>query len=366
MSDGTSRALVVYGSSSSYYTGQLEGYLRYKDIPYRFEPQTPSARRRIQRETGTAQMPTVVLPDGRFLTDTSPILAWLETQHPEPAVIPRDPLQAFASHLVEDYAEEWLWRPAMHFRWSYRADALLRSRRLADELLAGVPLPGFAKRLALRTRQRGAYVLGDGVTRATRDHVEGCYFGALAQLEAIFATRPYLLGDVPTLADFGFFASMVRHFALDPTPADRMRASAPGVFAWQARLWNARGSRASGGLVAGVPEDWGPILDEVGSAYLPYLCANAEAWKRGLRRHEAEIQGVRYRRLPVSQYRVWCLEQLRGHFEALPEATRAQARALLQAHGCWEPLWRVETPDSRYPDANVPFRGLAVHYQRQR
>ena len=76
-------------------------------------------------------MPAVELPDGRFMTDTTPMIAWLEEQHPEPPVIPRDPLQAFASRLVEDYAEEWLWRPAMHYRWSYRADAELRSRGLA-------------------------------------------------------------------------------------------------------------------------------------------------------------------------------------------------------------------------------------------
>jgi hypothetical protein len=31
-------------------------------------------------------------------------------------VIPLDPLVAFVSRLVEDYADEWMWRPAMHYR----------------------------------------------------------------------------------------------------------------------------------------------------------------------------------------------------------------------------------------------------------
>jgi glutathione S-transferase len=364
---GDDTPLVVYGSAISYYTGKLEGYLRYKEIPYRFVPFSPQIGRRLLRETGTSQMPAVELPDGRFMTDTTPMIDWFEAQHPEPAVIPRDPLQGFVSRLVEDYAEEWLWRPAMHFRWSYRGDALLLSRKIVDEIMVDVPLPGFVKRFLIRQRQHGFYVRRDGVTRETWDHVEGSYFATLERLSRILAGRPFLLGQVPTLADFGFFAPMFRHFSQDPTAADHMRKRAPAVFEWQARLWNARASRIQGGLVAGIPTDWGPLLDDIGEAYLPYLCANADAWKAGLRRHAAEIQGVRYRSLPVSQYRVWCLERLRGHFEALPGDVRAEARALLESHGCWEPLWRVEDPASEHdPERLVPFRGRKVHYENRR
>jgi glutathione S-transferase len=296
------------------------------------------------------------------MTDTTPIIAWLEERHPDPPVIPLDPLLAFASRLVEDYAEEWLWRPAMHYRWSYRADRLHLGRRIVDEVLANVRLPGFVKRFAIRRRQLGRYVKGDGVSPATWDHVEGTYLKALDQLEAIFRERSYLLGDAPTLADFGFFASMFRHFAQDPTASEIMRERAPGVHEWQARLWNARASRTTGGLLTEIPTDWGPILDEIGSAYLPFLNANARAWADRQRRFDAEVQGVTYRRMPVSQYRVWCLEQLRAHFEALPEPAQGAARSLLEAHGCWEPFWQ-ETLDSQYdPDGTVPFHGRCVHY----
>jgi len=356
------RTLRVYGSKISYFTGKLEGYLRYKEIPYEFVPMTPFVRARVGRRTGTTQMPAVELPDARWMTDTTPMIDWLESQHPEPAVIPRDLLQAFASRLVEDYADEWLWRPALHYRWSHRGDALLLSRRIVDELMPRVPLPGALKRFAIRRRQRGRYVRGDGVTAATRGHVENLYLRSLDQLAAIFASRPFLLGERPTLADFGFFASMFRHFGLDPTPNAIMLERAPAVWAWVARVWNARASRVQGALVAGVPPDWTPILREIGEAYLPYLCANAEAWKARAKRFDVEIQGARYERLPVSRYRVWCLERLRAHFEALPSDARASARALLEAHGCWEPLHRVEAPASGYdPDGAAPFaRGLPV------
>jgi glutathione S-transferase len=353
----------VYGSAISYFTGKLEGYLRYKGIPYeRVAMIAHHFNRTVPQATGVSQMPAVALPDGRWMTDTTPTIAWLETQHPEPAVIPADPLQAFASRLLEDYADEWLWRPAMHYRWSYAPDARLLSERIVTELLPDVPAPHALKRWMIRRRQYGGYVRGDGVTASTRAHVEGIYLRTLDALEAVVAARPFLLGDVPTLADFGFFASMFRHFGIDPTASTIMRDRAPGVYAWVARLWNARAGVTIGPLVAGVPGDWAPLLDDVGAAYLPYLCANAEAWKSRRRRFDVTIQGTTYRRVPTSRYRVWCLEELRRHFEALPPSVRGDARDLLGRHGAWEPLWRVDAPASGHdPERRAPFaRGLKV------
>ena len=118
MTKEESPQIILYGSAISYYTGKFEGYLRYKEIPYRFVPFSRKIGRLLHKETGSSQIPAVELPDGRFMTDTTPMIDWFETQYPESAVIPRNPLQAFMSRLVEDYAEEWLWRPAMHFPWS--------------------------------------------------------------------------------------------------------------------------------------------------------------------------------------------------------------------------------------------------------
>lgn len=355
--------LRLYGSKISYYTGKFEAYLRYKEIPYEFVTMTPRVRRRVVKETGANQMPAVELADGRWMTDSTPMIAWLEERFPEPAVIPPDPEQRFFALLIEDYAEEWLWRPAMHYRWSYRRDALQLSRTIVDEMIPTNPLTRRVARAAIRRRQEGGWATGDGVTEKTWDHVERSYTGTLAQLEAVFRTRPYLFGERPTVADFGFFASMFRHFGQDPTPAHIMRETAPAVFEWQARLWNATASTTAGPLVDGVPADLDPILDEIGSAYLPYLNANARGWADGAERHDAWIQGVHYRDLPVSQYRVWCLEQLRAHVDQLAADVRDGVRTRLHAHGCWKPLFELDDPASGYPGDEVPFRGHKVHYE---
>jgi len=351
--------LRVYGLEVSYFTGKLEAYLRYKGIAYERIPTTPVLwNRTLPKKTGAQQMPAVELPDGRWMTDTTPILEWLETARPEPEVIPRDPLQAFASRLLEDYADEWLWRPALHYRWSYAADAHLLSRRIADEMLGPMPLPGAAKRWLIRRRQCRRYVKGDGVTPETRAHVEGIYLRTLDALESIFRTRSFLLGGRPTLADFGFFASMFRHFSLDPTPSSLMRERAPSVFEWVARLWNARShvQDANADLLPGLPADWSPLLDDLGSAYLPYLVANARAWQAGDRRFDVTLQGTRYERLPTSRYRVWCLERLQAHLAALPDDAAFDTRALLEKHGALAPLQAIEDPASGHdPERRAPF-----------
>jgi hypothetical protein len=104
------------------------------------------------------------------------------------------------------------------------------------------------------------------------------------------------------------------------------------------------------------------VLDDVGAAYLPYLSANAEAWRERRRRFDVTIQGASYRRVPTSRYRVWCLEQLRRHHDALQEPARRSVRALLERHGCWEPLWWVADCRSGHdPEGEAPFgRGLRV------
>ncbi len=347
--------LKVYGPEVSYFTGKLEAVLRFMELPYR-----PIAKGPVQMAgpTGVAQVPGLELADGRWLTDTTPIIAWLDERYPDRLVMPRDPAAAFVSRLLEDYADEWLWRPAMHYRWDYPEGAHHVSRVLVDEAARHVPLPGFVKRHLIRSRQRTLFTRGDGVSSDTWDHVEKIYLDSLAQLGAILETRPYLLGTRPSLADFGFFGPMFRHFAMDPPSARIMRETAPGVFEWVARVWNARASMTGGELLGEVPDDWGPILDSIGSAYLPYLCANAAAWKAGQSHFDVDIEGAPYRGIRTARYRVWCLEELRRHFEELSEPHQHEVRARLESHGCWEPLWRVEDPASGLdPKREAPFAG---------
>ena len=340
MERDTIEPLVLYGCEISYFTGKLEHYFRIKGIPYRLQPMTERYRKLVGEGTGSTQMPAVQLADGRWMSDSTPIIQWFEEQYPETPVIPHDPLQRFFSLLLEDYADEWLWRPAMHYRWYYREGAMWAGTHLAEELLPDTRAPAFLKRWRLIRRQRGGYTMGDGITPSQVPGVEAIYLRTLAQLQAILSRRPFLLGERPSLADIGFTGPFFRHFGLDPVPAEIMRQQAPAVWEWLARSWNRRLEDSDGGLLDGVPPDWGPILDEIGGHYLPYLCANLEAIVAGEQRFDADIGGVSYRGARSSKYRVWVLKRLREHFDDLGGEARDAARPLLEQHRCWEPLWR--------------------------
>ncbi len=350
------RRLELYGSDISYFTGKLENYLRLKGLDYRLHPMKfPGDARRMQRELGLFQMPALQLPDGRWMTDTTKIIQWMEAEHPSPALIPEDPAAAFLCYLLEDYADEWLWRPAMHYRWHYPEGAHFASRHLAAEHLGAIRMPAGLKRAFMRWRQRSGYTRGDGVTAGNIAGVESIYLRLLDQLEAIFSRRPFLLGERPTLADIGFSGPFFRHFALDPVPLEILRQRAPAVLEWVARLWNTR--PVENPWPAAVPDDLGPILDDIGHHYLPYLNANLQAVAAGKKRFDAEVGGVAYRGARYSRYRVWCLAELRGHFDALPGGARQKVEALLRQHGCWEPLWQeTELPLLPAQDAELPFR----------
>lgn len=320
--------LLVYGADESYYTGKLEAYLRAKGIDYRAVPFTEGNLRRAARVTGVMQIPQVECADGGWLVDTTPIIDYFEDTRPDPAIRPRAPVVAFVSKLLEDYADEWLWRPAMHFRWSYPDSARLMSGWLAAHV-SDYPGPFALKRVFWYARQWLLFVRRDGVNRTTRPAVEASYCETLEALESILRRRPFVLGARPTEADFGFFGSMFRHFFCDPASGRIMRQRAPAVLEWVARLWNLRPERfADAPQIATVPTDVQPLLDAVANIYLPYLKAMAAAYARGHKRVSYRVQGVDWRE-PVKPYRVWCLAQLQQCYAGLDGPGRADVSRLL-------------------------------------
>lgn len=357
LAGGPLAGLKLYGLDLSYFTGKLEAYIRYTEIPHQRVELSIRRMREVARRTGLAQMPAVELPDGRWMSDSTPMIEWLDAQREGPRVIPSDPVQQFLSALVEDYADEWLWRPALHYRWSYKPDARLMGQRIASEMLHDAPGPLWLRRFFITRRQQRVYLKNDGVTAATIPHIESIYRRNLVALDAIFAARPFMLGARPTLADFGFFASMFRHFGLDPTPARIMRDEAPHVYEWLGRMWNAKASKLDGPLVAAgtVPDDWRPILADIGASYLPYLNANARAFINGDKHYSFETEGTTYH-LPVHRYRVSCLERLQARWHALAPEAQTRVREILKGTNCLEALTSIANLQSGFdPDRRAPF-----------
>ena len=56
---------------------------------------------------------------------------------------------------------------------------------------------------------------------------------------------------------------------------------------------------------------------------------NAQGFVAGASHFESTIQGCHYTELPVSRYRVWCLEELRREWALLDASAQATVRAHL-------------------------------------
>ncbi|MGJ8627318.1 MAG: glutathione binding-like protein [Sulfitobacter sp.] len=355
----------VFVFHRSYFCGKFLGYLRYKEIPHNaIYKSRDEIGDELMRNTGLRQMPVVKTAEGLWLQDTTPMIDWFEARHAHPPVTTGDPVTDFFVRLMEDYADEWMWRPAILSRWESHLDHDYYRTMFVNEFIGGVwakarPLKWIAGKL-VQKHQTDKYLEGDGITRANRDYVWSIYTDTLDRLEAIFQTQPYLLGDKPCLADFGFFGSMFWHFGNDPTPNRIMQDRAPGVYEWVARMWNMTANKATGRDFnfepGAAPRLWGPLLADACSGYLPYLHANAKALEAGKMRFDHQMQGHDFSGVHVSPYRVWCRERLLGFLNAMPAEDQNKVRAVLEPLGGWEPLTQDAHIRSDYdPEGILPL-----------
>lgn len=351
----------VYLSDVSYFSGKLEGALRAKRIGYeRVCITTDVLLKEVLPNTGWMKVPALRRDDGLWLHDTTPLLRWLDAEHPQRALIPADPYRAFLSALVEDYCDEWQWRPAMFWRWAYADNARYLGSRLGVELSRGTPHPAWAMGLYFRKRQQRIFLRGDGVRAHNFDAIAALYPQALAWLEALLAERRYLLGDRPSLVDIAWFGPMFRHYAQDPRPAALMAATAPRVWAWVTRLWNSGSEDWSESALEDFGDvAWDAIFRDLGSAYLPYLRDNAVACAAGATHFDGRYGGIDYPQLPTVHYRARCLATLRAAYVALDATTRARIDARLAGFGIVEAL-------QAKPVADVPLIDSALAIAPQR
>ena len=323
----------VYKSDISYFSGKLEAYLRYKGIVYKAVECGQREMKKIAQTTGVKKMPAVEMDNGQWLFDTTPMLEWFEQQHPEPCTTPDDPALAFLALLIEDYGDEWLWRPAMWWRWVPRASrwavGYAIGKAFAPTLLAR-PLGWVFGR-----RQQREWLWGDGVNPANEASVRDMLFREFEFLERLLARQPFLLGSHPSAADFGYFASMFRHFGNDPDSAEVMRRQAPNTYEWLARLWNASADKLPKAIEWQWPKtpEWQPFLQRIAADYLPYLHQNALAFQRGQKRFDFTGHSLAFQGTKTTNYRVYCRERLQQQYLQLTTADRDKLEQLFKPVG---------------------------------
>ena len=320
----------IYGSELSPYSVKVRSFFRYKNIDHDWIPRSPAVQAEFQKYAKLPLVPLVVTPEGEGIQDSTPILERFEASHPEPSVIPDDPALAFVSALLEEYGDEWGNKWMFHYRWRYQPDVWSTAERIALQMMGAQGTLAVAQaRAAVADRMTGR--LGFvGSNQQTEPVIEASFAKALGLIEAHLASRPYLLGGRPAMADFGLWAQLYEA-ATDPTPGAIMRASAPNVMGWIQRMVAPRAEGAFEPLAALAPTLTPLLTQEVGALFLPWSAANAAAIGRGDKSFTMSLGGAEWTQEP-QKYHARSLAEIRRKFAAAKAATGLEP--LLATTGC--------------------------------
>lgn len=319
----------LYGADLSPYSVKVRQILRFKGIEHEWLARSQARQTEFARFAKLPLIPVLVGADDYSLQDSTPIAETLERRYPEPSITPDDPALAFLSALLEDYADEWVNKAMFHYRWTYPADQESAARRIVDTMLDGATVPdraGVEASVRARMIDRLHFV---GSSAETAPVIEASFERLLRLLEAHFATRNFLFGGRPALADFGL-APQLGQLLSDPTPGALMTARAPKVAAWVKRMDDATVEGPFETLDALTPT-LGPLLrEEIAGAYLPWMVANAAAAAEG-GDVGVDLPGGRFTQKP-QKYAARAFTEVRGRRGMV--ASDAALGALLADTGC--------------------------------
>lgn len=224
------RPYILYGAPHSLYTGKARCYMRNQGIPYIERATThPDFAARILPQIGRGIIPVLETPDGEVIQDTVDIIDHFEKRGVPYSAYPEGPLQQAIGIIIEYYGGQSMLKHAMHYRWSY----LAQQKEFLIHAFAGGSGAAMAEKVMGRMQ---AYLPRLGVTDQSIPEIERSYEALLDILDKHFEQMPYLLGDRPSIGDYGMIGSMFAHLGRDPVPCQIMKLRAPRVYRWVERM----------------------------------------------------------------------------------------------------------------------------------
>eukprot|EP01084_Bolivina_argentea_P197995 339175_1 len=321
--------------------------------------------------TSTCEVPTIYdKKTNKWYKDTTSIILMFENNKEisTKSILPQCKVQQFFCFLLEDFFDEWLWRPALFYRWEYKNDSTLLSNIIYNDMQSGKPkqthfynekvergimhkfMTIMSNPNAVSYRQYLIYVTNDGIkTQQQKKYICAQYIEILQILNEIFNNTPFLLGNVPTIADYGLFASMFRHFSLDPTPRKIMLNKASNVYEWVARMWNLKKSNVShdNGYPKQntLPKTWDKLLFLL-KDYFNYLYLNEKNYfKDGNNKFNLDVKALNISTqlidLEPVKFRVWLRRKLQKRYdEILGSSDKIIVDNLMKKYELYDVFWR--------------------------
>jgi glutathione S-transferase len=210
---------------------KVERLLRYKRLPFDV------------REVGWLEratlLPTIsrsgklpVLQYGEQLIEDSTVIAyWIEERHPEPALVPADPLRRARMHVLEEWADE-----VLYWYGIYEAARVGGFEVQTEAYFRDLPEP-VHRAAAEHMRASVAENLDrQGIGRYPKDKVMADVRRGLDALGALVTAEEFVTGPTLTLADVALFGQLHRRMAGTHPWLEQEVAARPAVRTWLRRV----------------------------------------------------------------------------------------------------------------------------------
>ena len=233
------RILTLYAAPMSLYSGKARAYLRKQGIAFNeVMPGHASYGERIIPKTRRGIVPVVELPSGEVIQDTVDIIDHFEQSgQARFSVYPETPKLRIAALIIDIFGSEGLLKVAMHYRWNFleHNEGFIKLE-FGDHMVPGAD-PETVRAVAHKVMEpMQAYLPMLGVNESTIPAIEGQYLELLSLLNTHFEQHPYLLGGLPSVADYGLMGPLYAHLSRDPYPGMIMKSKAQRVYRWVERM----------------------------------------------------------------------------------------------------------------------------------
>ena len=232
------RKLIFFAQEASFYSAIVRPMLRYKNIPF---TETAYAKNIIEKffdKSGSVQIPQIMTLDGQIIQDTTLICDYLEQHYPEKSMTPITPIQKIISKIIQEFANDFMIMPAMHYRWNFK----FTNWRVCYYDFAKLAVPDYLFFLRpfiamkITPKIEMAYRKMGGLDEDFIPEIEKWYLDFLNKLNIHLAQHRYLLGDRPSIADCALMGPLYAHLGRDAYPKKLMLKLAPNVYEWVKRM----------------------------------------------------------------------------------------------------------------------------------
>lgn len=276
-----SESVVLYGTPHSLYTGKARAYLRKHSIAFDERmPGDPRYASEIMPVIQRLMIPVIQLDDGTVIQDSMAIINHFEhSDQGKFSIYPESPIILLSALILDLFGSEGLLRAAMHYRWSYFEEnkALLRAEfgdcvapGASEEITRGVADQAMAP--------MQSYLPPLGINQDSIPAIEEHYLELLALLQKHLWDHPYMLGGLPSIADYGLYGPLYGHLSRDIYPSQLMKQRAPRLYRWTERMSAANADMPEYGDYSQkhfedrqIPQTLRDILGFVARDYLPEL-----------------------------------------------------------------------------------------------